>query len=162
MKVLVFAAHPDDEVLGMGGTLCVHAAEQGDEVRVVCVTDGEATIPLRPGSDPARDAVSEGQSLGRARIGLVVADTSDGLRLDGGLVALSTETIRPGRIQAVRMVEPLFWRAFGWCRLEVDVAGKQRRLVPLGDSGDEAVDLSAGRDRLLPVRPPSPSGGHRP
>jgi magnesium chelatase subunit D len=45
---------------------------------VVCVTDGEPTIPLRSGSDPSADAVSEGQSLGRARIGLVVADTSDG------------------------------------------------------------------------------------
>jgi magnesium chelatase subunit D len=47
---------------------------------VVCVTDGEATIPLRHGSDPSADAVSEGQSLRRARIGLVVADTSDGAR----------------------------------------------------------------------------------
>lgn len=47
---------------------------------VVVVTDGEATIPLRPGSDPSRDAVSEGQSLGRGRIGLVVADTADGTR----------------------------------------------------------------------------------
>jgi magnesium chelatase subunit D len=45
---------------------------------VVCVTDGEATVPLRAGSDPSADALSEGQSLGRARIGLVVADTSDG------------------------------------------------------------------------------------
>ena len=35
-------------------------------------------MPLRAGSDPSADAVSEGQSLGRARIGLVVADTSDG------------------------------------------------------------------------------------
>jgi UDP-glucose 4-epimerase len=35
MKVLVLAAHPDDEVLGMGGTLCLHAAERGDEVRVL-------------------------------------------------------------------------------------------------------------------------------
>ena len=43
MKVLVFAAHPDDEVLGMGGTLCLHAGERGDEVRVVCVTDGSST-----------------------------------------------------------------------------------------------------------------------
>lgn len=43
MKVLVFAAHPDDDVLGMGGTVCLHAAEQGDEVRVVCVTDGSST-----------------------------------------------------------------------------------------------------------------------
>jgi magnesium chelatase subunit D len=47
---------------------------------VVVVTDGEATVPLRAGSNPSADAVSEGQSLGRARIGLVVADTSDGSR----------------------------------------------------------------------------------
>jgi magnesium chelatase subunit D len=47
---------------------------------VVCITDGEATVPLRPGSDPSADALSEGQSLGRGRIGLVVADTSDGSR----------------------------------------------------------------------------------
>ena len=40
--------------------------------------NGEATVPLRPGSDAAADALSEGRSLGRGRIGLVVADTSDG------------------------------------------------------------------------------------
>jgi N-acetylglucosamine malate deacetylase 1 len=42
MRVLVFAAHPDDEVLGMGGTIALHA-QGGDEVRVVCVTDGSST-----------------------------------------------------------------------------------------------------------------------
>ena len=47
--------------------------------------------------------------------------------------------------------------------IQVDVAGKQRRLVPLGDSGDEAVDQSAGRDTGLPPpgreRTSSVSGG---
>ena len=38
-RVLVLAAHPDDEVLGMGGTIAVHV-DRGDEVRVVVVTDG--------------------------------------------------------------------------------------------------------------------------
>ena len=42
MRVLVFAAHPDDEVLGMGGTIAVHT-EAGDEVRIVVVTDGSST-----------------------------------------------------------------------------------------------------------------------
>jgi LmbE family N-acetylglucosaminyl deacetylase len=41
MNVLVFAAHPDDEVLGMGGTIAVHVG-RGDLVRVVCVTDGSS------------------------------------------------------------------------------------------------------------------------
>ena len=56
-----------------------------------------------------------------------LAEAPDGLRLRSGLVALTSETIRPGRVQAVRMVEPFLWRRFGWCRLEVDVAGRQRR-----------------------------------
>jgi putative membrane protein len=58
---------------------------------------------------------------------LTVAEAPDGLRLRSGLVALTAETIRPGRVQAVRMVEPFVWRRLGWCRLEVDVAGHQRR-----------------------------------
>jgi len=56
-----------------------------------------------------------------------LAQADDGLRLHSGLVALNTETIRAGRVQAVRMVEPLLWRRLGWCRLEVDLAGRQRR-----------------------------------
>jgi LmbE family N-acetylglucosaminyl deacetylase len=43
MRVLVFAAHPDDEILGMGGTIALHAALRGDETRIVCVTDGSSS-----------------------------------------------------------------------------------------------------------------------
>ncbi len=48
---------------------------------------------------------------------LTVAEGPDGLHLRGGLVALTAEVIRPGRVQAVRLVEPLLWRPLGWCRL---------------------------------------------
>ena len=41
-RVLVIAAHPDDEVLGMGGTIAGHT-HRGDAVRVVVVTDGSST-----------------------------------------------------------------------------------------------------------------------
>ena len=41
-RVLVLAAHPDDEVLGMGGTIALHA-RRGDDVRVVCMTDGSTS-----------------------------------------------------------------------------------------------------------------------
>jgi putative membrane protein len=33
------------------------------------------------------------------------------------------QTVPPGRVQAVRVVEPLLWRSFGWARLDVTVAG---------------------------------------
>jgi putative membrane protein len=75
---------------------------------------------------------------------LTVADAPDGLRVRSGLVALTSETIRPGRVQAVRMVEPFLWRRFGWCRLEVDVAGRQRRK---GEGEAERKQLRA----VLPV-----------
>jgi putative membrane protein len=59
--------------------------------------------------------------------GTTIAVAPDGLRLRSGLVQRTAETIREGRVQAVRLVEPLVWRAFGWCRLEVDVAGPRQR-----------------------------------
>ncbi|CAM5244184.1 acetylglucosaminylphosphatidylinositol deacetylase [Streptomyces spiroverticillatus] len=43
-RVAVVAAHPDDEVLGFGGTLALLAAA-GTRITVVAVTDGEASHP---------------------------------------------------------------------------------------------------------------------
>ncbi|HET9070327.1 MAG TPA: PH domain-containing protein [Acidimicrobiales bacterium] len=55
---------------------------------------------------------------------LTVADTADGLHVRSGLVETSAETIPRGRVQALRLVQPLTWRPMGWWRVEVDVAGK--------------------------------------
>lgn len=43
MRVLVVAAHPDDEVLGCGGVLARHAA-RGDETQVVIATRGVSEL----------------------------------------------------------------------------------------------------------------------
>lgn len=82
---------------------------------------------------------------------LTLTHTPDGLHLRSGLVETSAETIPLARIQAVRMIEPLAWRPWGWCRLEVDVAsqkskGRQdrnqakaaRALLPVGSSAQAA------------------------
>ena len=39
MRVIIFVAHPDDEVLGMGGTILKHS-QNGDFVKVVYLATG--------------------------------------------------------------------------------------------------------------------------
>ncbi len=93
---------------------------------------------------------------------LTVAEAPDGLRLRSGLVERTEETIPYGRVQAVRLTEPVLWRPWHWCRLEVDVAGKQRKggenraeagqlraLLPVGSKADAGWLLS----RILPGAP---------
>ncbi len=61
-----------------------------------------------------------------------VAESPDGLRLDHGLLDRAHETVPPGRVQTVRIVEPLLWRRRGWVRVELNVAGsKNGILVPV-------------------------------
>ncbi len=62
-----------------------------------------------------------------SQLGYEVVEAPDGLRVRGGLVGTVVETIPLRRIQAVREVEPMWWRPLGWVRLDVDVAGGQRR-----------------------------------
>jgi LmbE family N-acetylglucosaminyl deacetylase len=75
LRVLVLAAHPDDEVLGMGGTIAVHAALRGDSVRIVCVTDGSST--QYPG-----DAERRAQKEEEARRAAAELGVSDYVHLD--------------------------------------------------------------------------------
>ncbi len=41
-NILAVVAHPDDEILGVGGTLCKHARD-GDSVTVLILADGESS-----------------------------------------------------------------------------------------------------------------------
>ena len=43
MSTLVIGAHPDDEVLGLGGTIAKVAKDRAKEVNVLIVTDGSST-----------------------------------------------------------------------------------------------------------------------
>lgn len=44
-KILIVAAHPDDEVLGAGGTILKHA-KSGDEINILILGDGESSREL--------------------------------------------------------------------------------------------------------------------
>jgi len=68
-RILVLAAHPDDEILGMGGTIARHTDSE-DEVRIVVVTDGSST--QYPGDAAIRER-KESEAL-RAAAELGVSD----------------------------------------------------------------------------------------
>ncbi|MFE0131530.1 PH domain-containing protein [Streptomyces sp. NPDC059037] len=91
-----------------------------------------------------------------------VGESPDGLRIDHGLLDKAHETVPPGRVQTVRVVEPWLWRRRGWVRVELDVAGSANGvLVPVAPR-DVAEAVIA---RILPgvrvpaaaelIRPPS-------
>jgi LmbE family N-acetylglucosaminyl deacetylase len=85
-SVIIFAAHPDDEVLGAGGIIALLAAA-GARLRVVAVTDGES-------SHPGRSAAARSELAGRrareraAALEALGAGTAEVIRLglpDAGL-----------------------------------------------------------------------------
>ncbi len=77
-----------------------------------------------------------------ANYDFTVAESPDGLRLRRGLLTTRSQTVPPGRVQAVEIAQPFLWRRFGWVRLRVNVAGYGGD----NDSGSESAVL-------LPVAP---------
>ena len=75
MNVLVVAAHPDDELLGVGGTVASHTAK-GDRVRVAVMCEGVSSR-----YSPERDSEIRKQANEAARIlgvtDLVLGDLPD-------------------------------------------------------------------------------------
>ncbi|PRY16031.1 PH domain-containing protein [Kineococcus rhizosphaerae] len=70
-----------------------------------------------------------------------VGDSPDGLRMTHGLLEQRAQTVPPGRVQALRITQPLLWRGKGWWKVEVNVAGYS------GESGKGAEQSTT----LLPV-----------
>ena len=74
--------------------------------------------------------------------GFTAATAADGLRVRSGLLERRTQTVPPGRIQAVRLSQPVLWRLPGWWTVQVNVAG-------FGLTADHQDALAAST--LLPV-----------
>jgi len=85
--------------------------------------------------------------------GFRVSTSPDGLRLRHGLLEQRAQTVPPGRVQAVRLSQPILWRRSDWWRVQVNVAGyggmhgenkgdTETTLLPVG-TRDEAVAVLA-------------------
>jgi putative membrane protein len=94
---------------GAGGV----AGQDGSET-VASLLGGALSGLLALGIDAARTVNGD--------FDFTIGEAPDGLRLHRGLLQKRHETIPYGRIQAVRLIQPLLWRPFGWARVELDVA----------------------------------------
>ncbi len=84
-----------------------------------------------------------------------VASSPDGLRLRHGLLETRSQTVPPGRVQAVQLTQPLLWRGPDWWKLQVNVAGygvsgegqqSETVLIPVATRSEAYLVLS----RILP------------
>ncbi|MFF6805836.1 PH domain-containing protein [Streptomyces sp. NPDC012616] len=89
-----------------------------------------------------------------------VGESPDGLRIDHGLLDRTHETVPPGRVQTVRVVQPLLWRRRRWVRVELDVAGSANSvLVPVAPYAAAEIVVA----RVLPgVAVPAEASLERP
>ena len=79
--------------------------------------------------------------------GFTAGVAADGIRLEHGLLDTRRQTVPPGRVQAIRLRQPLPWRRFDWWHITVNVAGYQddqqavSTLLPVGPRADALYAL---------------------
>jgi N-acetylglucosamine malate deacetylase 1 len=102
MKILVIAAHPDDELLGVGGTIACHVAN-GDQVKVAVMCEG---ISARFSSD-GRYELNRGNSAHASFAAAGTAGVVKDVLQDGQDFTLASDVISrryvPERFDAVKL-----------------------------------------------------------
>src|SRR5690625_329728 len=126
------AAAPEREILTLGvgrlvGSLALSASIVLAILAVVAVAVA-ATVTGNPGSFAGMLAPLIGASFYiwtrlAGEFAFRVAISPDGIRVRQGLLETKARTVPPGRVQAVRISQPLLWRFKGWWRIQVNIAG---------------------------------------
>jgi Predicted membrane protein len=82
-----------------------------------------------------------------------ISGSPDGVRVGFGLLTTSSETIPPGRIHAVEILQPLLWRPFGWWQVRINTAGHSRQKGAAGEANTTTLPVGSARDveRVLPL-----------
>jgi putative membrane protein len=86
-----------------------------------------------------------------ATFGFRVALSPDGIRLHHGLLTTRAQTVPPGRVQAVRIAQPLLWRGKDWWRVEVNVAGYSGGGKDQAETQENLLLAVGTRDEALEV-----------
>lgn len=140
MRVLVVAAHPDDEVLGCGATIARHA-DAGDEVHVLIL--GEGSTSRSPRREDADRAEVE-------RLRGMAAAAGDVL----GVKTVTVLDLPDNRFDTVPLLDVVK-------RVEEEVARREPELVYTHHGGDLNVDHGVVFRAVLTATRPVPGCGVR-
>jgi putative membrane protein len=77
-----------------------------------------------------------------------IATSPDGLRLRHGLLEQRTQTVPPGRVQAVRLSQGLLWRRTDWWRVQVNIAGYAGGVDQDTESGSTLLPVGTRYDAI--------------
>lgn len=151
-RLLVLAPHPDDEVIGCGGLVAQHAAEQR-QVRVIVATDGSAAAS---DSDEAYVAKREAESrAGLAQLGVAAVEF---LRFRDRQLHESPDALRSAIADALRQFKPDLIAVTSPLELHPDHVALSRAVVDAIQS-DPAIAASLPLTRVAfyevsqPIRP---------
>lgn len=147
MSILVFAPHPDDEVLGCGGSIAEHTAN-GRPVRIAFLSSGESGVPGVEEEDAARLREDEARRAGGV-LGVREQDLYFLRFPDGGIapgdgeqfreVLTLLRRVRPGTVYLPhrgdgsfdhQQAHRLIWRALEICGSRNYTAAGQPHWVP--------------------------------
>lgn len=138
MKILVVAAHPDDEILGCGGAIAKHASA-GDEVHVVIMAEGLTS----------RAAQRNTQALGGE-----LADLADTARKANALLGVASVTLHglpDNRMDSLDLLDVIKL-------VEQEVARVQPAVVYTHHANDLNIDHRIINESVLTACRPQP--GH--
>lgn len=111
-RLVVVAPHPDDEVLGVG-VLASRFARAGVEVRVVGVTDGDASHPGSPTHSPQRLAARRVEESRRA-CAVLGLPAPERLGLPDGRVADDEVPLAFALAELLGAADPTTWVLVTW------------------------------------------------
>lgn len=138
LTVFVVAAHPDDEVLGCGGTIAKHA-DSGDEVQVLIVAEGATSRQAHRNRLQARSDLSE---LAEA------AHTAGKILGAAGVELLSLPDNRLDSLDRLELIK----------KIECRVNRHQPEVVYVHHAGDVNVDHRRLHEAVVTACRPTP--GH--
>jgi putative membrane protein len=77
-----------------------------------------------------------------------IVPSRDGVRVSYGLASTTSETLPPGRVHSVQIVQPLLWRPVGWWQLQVNRASHSSAQGAAGQANTTLLPVGTTEDAL--------------